>query len=146
MALKVKDLTQSATKWDDNASRASDRYATEAAAAGDLWARNAAAAKDNYHAAISMPNLASRFQRGVQRAGAAKYAKKITAVAADRFAPGIHAAIDDWKADVEPYFSTLAALTLDARKPRGDIANYKRVEQVGKALNTKRLALLAAAS
>ena len=55
---------------------------------------------------------------------------------------GIAAASVDYKTGVEPYFSTLAALTLSTRKPRGDPANYRRVEEVGRALNAKRLALL----
>ena len=39
---------------------------------------------------------------------------------------------------------TIASLTLTARKPKGDPANYQRVEQIGKALNAKRLATLGA--
>lgn len=61
-----------------------------------------------------------------------------------RFGPGVAAATDDYKTGAEPYFSTLAALTLSARKPRGDPANYNRVQEIGKALNAKRLALLGA--
>ena len=59
-----------------------------------------------------------------------------------RFGPGVAAATTDYTTGVEPYFTTISALTLSARKPRGDPANYKRVEEVGKALNAKRLALL----
>ena len=144
MAIKVKDLTLSATKWDDNAARAAEAFAVGAEAAADTWARNSAAAEDNYKMAISAAGIGTRFRRGVQKAGAAKFARKIRDVGRDRFAPGIHAAQEDFKANVEPYFSVIAGLTLDARKPRGDPANYRRVEQVGKALNAKRLAVLAA--
>ncbi|GAH58623.1 unnamed protein product, partial [marine sediment metagenome] len=40
--------------------------------------------------------------------------------------------------------ATIAAITLSPRKPRGDPANYMRVQEIGKALNAKRLALLGA--
>jgi len=142
MAIKVKPIEASTTKWTENAGRAAEAFAVEAEASAELWARNTAAASNTYGSAISAPGIKERFKRGVTRAGAAKFARKIRDVAKDRFAPGVAAADLDYKAGVEPYFSTLAALTLTARKPRGDPANYKRVEEVGKALNAKRLALL----
>ena len=142
MAIKVKSMEASTAKWSDNASRASNEMATNAVAAADEWARNTAAAADNFHQAITAANIKERFRRGVVKAGAAKFARKVGAVAASRFSEGVAAARDDYKAGAEPYYSTLAAITLSARKPRGDPANYRRVEEIGKALNAKRLALL----
>jgi len=141
-ALKVKPLDASTTKWNENASRAATEFGVNAEAAADEWARNTAAASDTFGAAISAAGIKERFRRGVVRAGAAKFARKIRDVGRDRFGPGIAAAIDDYKAGSEPYFSTLAGITLSARRPKGDPANYKRVEEIGKALNAKRLALL----
>lgn len=142
MAIKVKPIEASMTKWSENAARASEEFAVNAEAAAELWAGNTAKAADTFHQAITAPNMKERFRRGVTRAGAAKFARKIRDVARDRFGPGVAAATDDYKVGVEPYFSTIAALTLSARKPRGDPANYNRVQEVGKALNAKRLALL----
>lgn len=142
MAIKVKGIEASTTKWSDNASRASAEMATNAVAAADDWARNTAASADNFHQAITAANIKERFRRGVVKAGAAKFARKVGAVAASRFSEGVGAATMDYKSGAEPFFSTLAAITLSARKPRGDPSNYRRVEEVGKALNAKRLALL----
>lgn len=142
MPLKVKPIEASTTKWSENAGRAAEAFAAEAEASADIWARNTAAAANTYGSAISAPGIKERFRRGVARAGAAKFARKIRDVGRDRFAPGISAAVSDYKTGVEPYFSTLAALTLTARKPRGDPGNIRRVEEVTKALNAKRLALL----
>lgn len=142
MAIKVKGIEASANKFADNASRAAAEMATNAEAAAEDWARNTAASADNFHMAVTAANIKERFRRGVARAGAAKFARKVRAVAAGRFSEGVGAAKDDYKAGAEPYFSTLAALTLSPRKPKGDPANYRRVEEVGKALNAKRLALL----
>lgn len=141
-AIKVKDLTSSAEKWNENASRAAAEYGTNAEAAADEWARNTAASADNYHQAVTAAGVKERFRRGVVRAGAAKFARKIRDVGMTRFGPGVAAALDDYKTGVEPYLSTIAALTLSPRKPRGDPANYRRVEEIGRALNAKRLALL----
>ena len=142
MAIKVKSIEASTSKWSDNASRASAEMATNAVAAADDWARNTAAAADNFHMAITAANIKERFRRGVSKAGAAKFARKVGAVAASRFSEGVGAAVEDYKTGAAPFFSTLAAITLSARKPRGDPSNYRRVEEVGKALNAKRLALL----
>lgn len=142
MALKVKSVELATEKWADNAARASDRFATEAAASADAWAANTAAAADNYNQAITAPGIKERFRRGVVKAGASKFKRKIEEVGRDRFAPGVAAAVTDYKANVEPFLTTIAALTLSPRKPKGDPANYRRVEEVGRALNAKRLALL----
>jgi len=142
VAIKIKPIDTSATKWTENAGRAAAEFAANAEAAADEWQRNTAGAMDNFGQAITAPGLKERFRRGVIKAGAAKFARKIRDVAKDRFGPGVAAALDDYKAGAEPYFSTLAGITLSARKPRGDPANYRRVEEIGKALNAKRLALL----
>ena len=142
MAIKVKAIEASTSKWGENAARASAEFAANAEAAAEEWARNTANASDNFHAAVTAAGVKERFRRGVQKAGAAKFARKIRDVGRDRFGPGITAAVDDYKAGAEPYYSVIAGLTLSPRKPKGDPANYRRVEEVGKALNAKRLAML----
>jgi len=141
-ALSVKPIDASATKWTDNTSRAAGEFATNAEAAASAWASKTAASADNYGQAVSAAGIKNRFRSGVVKAGAEKFARKIRDVARDRFGPGVTAATTDYRSGAEPYFSVLAALTLSARKPKGDPANYRRVEEVGKALNAKRLALL----
>jgi len=142
--IKTKSLEQSASKWTDNGSRAAGAYAVGASAAAEDWASNTAAAAGNYKAGISSPNIENRFRNGVRRAGAQKYARKIASVAADRYGPGIHAGTDDWREGFQPYHATISALTLSPRKPRGDVTNWNRSMEVGRALNAKRLALLGA--
>lgn len=142
MSLKVRPVSDAAEKLVTRATAASGEYATQAQASGGAWAANTQAAKDNFGQAIASAGLKERFARGVAKAGADKYARKIREVGADRFAPGVSAGRPDYVAGVEPYFSTISGLTLSARQPRGSAANYSRVNEVGKALNAKRLALL----
>lgn len=142
MAIKVKPVASSTVKWAERAAGAAEEYGVEAQASADSWASLTQAAKDNFRLAIAQPGMADRFAGGVRRAGAAKYARKIRDVAVMRFAPGVEAGKEDYAQRVEPFFSTIAGLSLAARKPRGDPANYGRGEQVGKALHARRLALL----
>ena len=142
MAITVKPIDASATKWAARAGAAASEYAAGALAGAEEWARNTANAADNFFQAVTAAGVKERFRRGVVKAGAAKYARKIESVAAGRYAPGVAAAEGDYRTGVEPYLSTIAGLTLSPRKPRGDPGNYMRVQEVGKALNAKRLALL----
>lgn len=142
MALKVKDIGASTTKWNENASRAAQEMVDNAVAAADAWANNTKNSADNFHQAITAPGIKNRFLRGVSLAGAAKFARKVQELAGTRFPAGIQAASGDYNTGAAPYFQTLAGLTLSQRRPRGDPSNYNRVQEVGKALNAKRIAML----
>lgn len=142
MALTVKPVAESAEKLVRNAQAASGEYATRAAASGEKWAQETQAAKDNFGQAITSAGMKERFARGVAKAGAAGFTAGITQKGRDRFSTGVGIGKTKYQSNVEPYFSTIAGLSLDARQPKGSSANYNRVQQVGKALNAKRLALL----
>ncbi len=142
MALKVKGAAESAKKLVERAQSAAGEYSIAAQAAGDAWQTGAVGAKDTYGMAISAAGIKDRFARGVAKAGAAKFVRKVKDVGADRFSSGVAAGQADYAANVEPYLSTVAGLTLSARGPRGSASNFKRVQEVGQALNAKRMAML----
>lgn len=142
MAIRVKDLAGSAQRWSQRATGAASEYASEAAAAGDRWQTNTAGAASVYQQAVSAAGIIDRFRRGVQKAGAAKYTRKIADVGQARYSQGVQAATDDWRSGFEPFAATIAALTLPQRRPRGDPGNIERVRVVATALNTRRLANL----
>ncbi len=144
MAIKVPSASAAADKLVQRAQAASGEYAVNAAAAGDTWATAAQAAKAAFSQGITAGDIAGRWVRGIAKAGAAKYTRKINDVGKGRFAEGVSAGKQDYTANVEPFFATVAGLTLSARQARGSAANYQRVSQVGTALNAKRLALLGA--
>lgn len=142
MAVRVKDLSSSAQRWSSRASGAAGDYATEAAAAGDRWQTNTSGAAGVYQQAVSAAGIQDRYRRGVQRAGSAKYTRKITEVGQSRYSTGVQAAVDDWRTGFEPFANTIAGLTLPQRRPRGDPGNIERVRAVASALNARRLAAL----
>ncbi len=142
MALKVKDVGTSASKWVSNAQSAATEYGANAAAAGQDWVQNTQAASQNFIQAVTAAGIQTRFSKGVARAGAEKYSRKITEVGASRYGTGVSAGQQDWADGFAPYAQTLAGLTLPARKPRGDPGNIQRVTAVSQALTAKRLSLL----
>lgn len=144
MAIEVKDVSASVEKWASRAAAASGLYAEEAEKKADKWVKNAQGAQGNYQQGISAAGVPMRFARGVAKAGSAKFARMIREKGSGRYSAGVSIGKEEYKSDVEPFFSTLAALTLSPRKMRGDPSNLNRVSEVAKALNAKRLALLAA--
>ena len=142
--LIVPSAVDVAKKWAEETPRRATYYEKETPPAADRWATNAAAAADNYKAAVQAVDIAKRFAGGVKRVGATKFKRKVEAVGIARFGPGVAAAKEDMEKGVGPYLAVIAATEIGARKPRGDPANYERVKKIGTALNTKRLALLAA--
>jgi hypothetical protein len=141
--MDVKPLDSSASKFSTNAANAASEYAERAAGAADKWSRETQASAANYRTAVTAGNIEARFRRGVQKAGASKYQSKITQVGQGRFSEGVAGAGDDWSSGFGPYQQALGSMTLGARRPRGDAANYARVKQIGDALHARRLATLA---
>lgn len=143
-AIKVKSAEEVAKKWAEVTPGRSAYYEAGAVGAGSDWEAKTAAAAAAYRAAVSAPTIEAMFRGGVKKAGGAKYDRKVKEVGVARFGPGVTAAVEDMKAGVEPMLSTIAAVTLSPRQPRGSEANWRRSIEVGMALHKKRLALRAA--
>jgi len=144
MAIKVKPLADVVKKWVDVTPARAGYYEAEASVAGADWERSATAAAAAYKAGVSAPNIEKMYTGGVKRAGAEKYERKVKAVGATRFGPGVLAAEKDFSDGVGPMLDAIKGITLAPRQPRGALANYERVKAIGVELNKKRLALRAA--
>lgn len=146
MAIRVKDLNTSAAKWARNAAGASAEYAENAEAAASAWEQNTANAAPIYRQAVSAAGIEDRFRRGVTRAGAEKYARRVRDLGGSRYSSGVANAENDWNTGFAPYAQTIAGLTLPGRRPRGDPGNLLRVQAVANALHAKRISLLGGSS
>jgi len=133
-----------AKKWAEETPRRSTYYEHNTPPAADRWEAESTAAADTYKSAVQAADIGKRFKGGIKRVGAAKFKRKVEAVGVGRFGPGVSAAQEDMKTGVDPYLAVIAATEIGVRKPRGDPANYDRVEKIGNALHAKRLAVLAA--
>jgi hypothetical protein len=142
--ISIKPSADIAKKWAEVTPGRESYYAAETPAAASVWEANTKAASGNYKSSISAAGIEQRFSGGVAKAGAAKFARKVTAVGVSRFGPGVSAAKDDMAAGFDPHQAVLAALTIPDRAPRGSTSNYRVVDVVGDALHKKRLALLGA--
>lgn len=143
-AIKVKPVADIAAKWAEVTPGRSAYYAAGASVAGEDWEKGAVNAAAAYKAAVTAGNIDKLFTGGIKRAGGDKYERKVKDVGAPRFGQGVAAAQSDYQAGMEPMLTTISALTLPPRQPRGSAANLQRVQAVADALHKKRLALRAA--
>lgn len=140
MAVKVKSASQSADKFVERGAAASKDYESGVRGSGQDWQANALAAKETFAAGVQAAITDGRFEKGVEKAGAAKFEKKALDVGLRRFPEGIRVAKSDFQQNVEPFLEVVRAMTLSPRRMRGDPANWRRSQEVGMALRAKKLA------
>jgi len=141
MAVKVSSLSDASKYWVQGAQSRATRYGANTPGSADVWLANTVAGAPNYKAAVQNPNIDKMFSGGAVKAGAQKFASKVTAVGVGRFSPGVAAGQSAYEAGEGPMLETIAATTLPAKKVRGDVANQQRSVLIQQALNKKRLAL-----
>jgi hypothetical protein len=129
----------SGKRWSDRASIASDEYKSGVQNPRGDWATNAAAAADNQALGIQQAISEKRYEKGIQKAGTAKWRDKALSKGASRFVQGVQVSQGDYEKGVKPYLDTIESTTLPPKYPKGDPRNLARVEALNKALRAKKL-------
>ncbi len=140
MAIKVKDAAASAAKFAQRGAAAASDYAAGVQAAGQDWQSNTAASEETYNAAMQDAIGRRAFGKGVAKAGGDKYSRRASTTGAQRFPAGVRDAQGDWATNTQPYLDTIRNVQLPPRRPKGDPANFARVQAVGDALRRRKLA------
>lgn len=144
MATKIASAAEIAAKWREVTPTRQRFYAENTPQAAAEWESNTKAAAATFQAAVTTGDIGRRFAGGVSKAGAAKFARKVTDVGAGRFSAGVQAAVQDMQSGFEPFAQVIASVTPPKKGPRGDSSNLLRVAAYSEPLNKKRLALLGA--
>lgn len=139
MAVRVKDVAMSAQKFVSRAQAASGDYKTGVSNAGQRWHDAAKASSDTWKAGVQDAVGRNAFATGVDKAGPAKYQDNATNKGSQRYGPGVAAAQATWQNNVSPFLNVIAGLNLPTRQPKGNPANYARVQAVGDALRAAKL-------
>ena len=138
MAIQIKDPTTISNKWATRAGAAAGDYtsgvnnprtdqAQAAIAAAPVWAQSVQEAAAN-----------GSYQKGVAKAGTAKWQAGATSKGAQRYAPGVSAGKNNYVNGVTPYLNVLSNVTLPPRQVKGN--NMARVQAVVDALRKQKLA------
>jgi hypothetical protein len=141
MPIPLRPLDQIRTKWKNRASAAAPDYTSGVSAPLRDWATNAAAAAPAWKAGVTDAAGRNAFEKGVKRAGTAKWQTKAKELGSRRYPEGVAVAEPDYEAGFKPYYEALSKIDLPPRGPRGDPRNYERVKTIGDTLRKVKLAL-----
>jgi hypothetical protein len=132
--MKTKTADQVAEKWARVTPGRQGDFKAGVSDPNVKWAAPTAAAVGSWNAGVQAAVTKGTFEKGVTKAGDAKWSRKTTDVGVQRWGPGVLAAQPDmaagWKASEE----ALSRLTLTPRGPRNDPRNLERVAAVARAL------------
>lgn len=129
-----------AQKWSRRTASAGQEYTDGINSPRASWQAQTTAAAPIQAQAIQQAIADKRFEKGVARAGDARWASKSLSKGAARFGPGVQDAEADYARGVQPYLDVIANITLPARGPKGDPKNIQRVAVLAKALRDRKLA------
>lgn len=121
-------------RWAERAQVATGDFQAGVAQPRRDWAQATAAAAGAQAAGVQAAIQAKRFEKGVAKAGSAKWAAKTGGKGAQRYAQGVQDAVADYEQAVAPYQQVIASTTLPPRGAKGDPKNYERVRVMGEAL------------
>lgn len=139
-AIKVKDAGATAAKWKAKASGSSKDYEDGVRGAGADWEQRTREGAANYKDAVIQAAGEGRFERGVAKAGAAKYTQRATTLGPQRYSTGVNAAEGAFTQAIGPVLQTIASVALPPRRPKGDPANMQRSQAVAMALRAAKVA------
>ena len=103
------------------------------------WAQSASAAKESHKAAMVAAAAADSYNKGVNKAGSARWQDRAIRKGPGRFAEGVVVGAADYGTGFAPYADTIKATTLPVRFPRGDLRNLDRVKTISQALRKKKM-------
>ena len=135
---RIKTPAAAAERFSTRAGGAQKEYTEGVAGAGQTWQDNAAANEGVYAQAVQEAIGRGAFGKGIAKAGAAKFTDRAKSLGAQRYPSGIAAGKQSYANNVAPYFDTLAALQLPAKRVKGQ--NQERANVVAMALHAKRIA------
>jgi hypothetical protein len=141
MPIPLRPLDQVKTKWKNRASAAAPDYTAGVTAPLRDWAANATAASGAWKQGVTDAAGRNAFEKGVRRAGTAKWQAKAVSLGARRYPEGVAAAEADYESGFKPFYEALSKIDLPPRGPRGDPRNYERVKTIGDTLRKVKLAL-----
>ena len=130
----VPDVGRVARKWANRAQGAGQDYTDGVNLTSRSWQANTTAAAQNFKTGVAAAAAAGRFEKGVARAGDAKWKKGASEKGPARYAQGVSLGENDYSSQVAPYLQAIGAVDLPPRGPARSPQNINRVSAIAKAL------------
>jgi hypothetical protein len=122
-------------KWVRRTQNAGEEYAAGVREPRASWQQSTIAAATNQAKGVQQAITEKRFEKGVAKAGDARWAQKALSKGVARFGPGVAEAQGDYETGFAPYAQVIQSTQLPPRGPKGDPSNIERVRVMAKALN-----------
>lgn len=135
--VKTKGVDRTVNKWRTKVAGASQDYLDGVTNPKVDWQGATAAAEGRYKEGVTRAASEGRFGKGVARAGTAKWQKGATEKGPGRWTDGVSKSEDEYRQGMGEVISTIEGITLPPRGPKGDPANYARVQAIGTTLHNK---------
>lgn len=123
-----------AEKWSRRAGQAGEDYRMGVEGTTRSWQAAATAGAQNYRAGVTAAAGAGRYEKGVARAGDARWKRRAVENGSMRYGPGVATAQADFATAIGPVLETIARTDLPPRGPAGSDGNYMRSAAIGRAL------------
>ncbi len=130
-----------AQKWVDRAGVAGPAYEAGVKNPRRNWSKATADASENFKTAIQKAIAEDRFKKGVIKAGDEAWLKGAIEKGVSRYPVGVAVAKDKYQNAIAPFLSTIEAVSLPPKFPKGDPRNYERVKAIGEALHAKKVSM-----
>lgn len=138
--VKTIGLERTKKKWLGRARVAAPDYEQGIKAPKEPWMERAIAARDVYKAAVTAPDVPALFERGIKRAGKARWEEMALKKGRDRYVPGVELSEPYYGAQMADILAEIEKIVIPPRAPRGDIRNLERVKEIFEELHAWRLA------
>ncbi len=139
MAIRIK--AGAGKKWREMGAQSTERYIEGSKNPKESWSKRTGESEDLWKDGVTKAAQKKKFSKGVAAAGDEKWLKGIVDKGSTRYAQGIELGQSAYEAGIQPYFDTIANLTLPKRFAKGDPRNLERVRIVTQALHKKKESL-----
>lgn len=138
MAL-IRPIDQISGKWKEVTPGRSNIYKKNVDSPLRNWEANTLAAKDRRDAGLQEAINDGRIDRGIAKAGQAKWQKQTSTLGPGRWSEGVRMGEAAYRAGFAPYRDVIDATELPAKYPKGDPRNWDRSKAIGIALHQKKV-------
>ena len=135
---QIKSTERIAEKWAPVTPQRTQDYTEGIQSPRRDWAQATGAAKDAYRDGVQKAAASGQFERGVAKAGTAKWQSRAASKGSTRFSEGVQIAQPDYQAGFSPYADVIKNTQLPPRYAKGDPRNLDRVKAIASALSKKR--------
>lgn len=125
---------RAAERWSRRSAGASQDYKAGVEMSPRSWSAASTAAAGSYKAGVTEAANKGMYEKGITKAGDARWKKGATEKGPGRYAEGVQHAQGEYGTAIGPVLEVISRVDLAPRGPVGSAGNYQRATQMAQAL------------